>query len=404
MTPDNLVNDTLGALVPQFEDPLDWQDVLNRARQPRRVHPWLWRGLLAATVVAATVTVVLVAPFRSSHQGGIFARALAAVGDGPVTHIVFRDAAAGTVVDLHTGARHELHTEREVWYDPARGRHEITRFAARVTDDVMQPTAKIPDYERRVYDGLGDGYRQALRTGTAKLAGKGVVDGIPVYWIKVESKWLPDVADRKLHEWTEEVAVSRETYEPVATQEARDNKAPGFTRARILRYDTLAAGQGDFTATPPREQIAGAFVVMGGWQPISQEHAQQLLTGRALWLGEAFRGITLGGIGRSVYGVRPPDRGAWDTLHSARFFYGHLEQPPGGATRPPIPDYEHTPFVSVEELARLNLATRWYVPASGSAYVSANSVFLRANGILVHIDASSADLALAAAKALRALR
>jgi hypothetical protein len=400
---DELVDDTLAALVPPFDQPLDWQDVLDRAGQRRASGPWIWRSLLAAAAVAAGATVLLVAPFRSSNDGGILTRALAAVGDGPVTHIVFEAPPAGTVVNLQTGARRVLHTEREIWYDPARGRHEIVHFAGQVTDEGMQPTAKLPTFERRLYGGLADGYRRALQTGTAKLAGTGVVDGIPVYWIKVESRWLPDVADHKQHEWAEEVAVSRDTYEPVATQEARDNEAPWFTRERILRYETLPAGQGDFTAARSREPVVGAAMMTGGWQPISRERAQQLVGGRALWLGDSFRGIALAGIGRSSFGVRPLGSTTWNTIQSAHFFYGRLTQPPYSGSRPLAPDYGQPPFVSVEELPVLNLASRWYVPPSGSTYLVASSAFLRNNGIFVRIDASSRGLALAAAEALHEL-
>src|SRR5207253_6827430 len=104
-------------------------------------------------------------------------------GDGPVLHVGIRSGWGGTLVDLATGAGTQLHGEEEIWYDPARGVHDVSRFEGVVQGDAVYPPGRVP-YLDRTLAVLANGYRQALRDGTARVLGPDVVDGRPVYWIR----------------------------------------------------------------------------------------------------------------------------------------------------------------------------------------------------------------------------
>jgi hypothetical protein len=228
------VKEKLDLLTPETERLPHWDAVLRDAR-PSRAR-WAAPRLAIVGAVVALAALVAVAPWRESEPTGILDRALAAVGDGEVLHVVFRGEWGGTVVDLETGKRTPAYGEREVWYDPKRDLvHQVSRLGGVVEHDSL--------YERNPKDeeltALWQQYRGALEGGTARVVGQDVIDGVPVHWIIVRSQMLPDVADNKDHEWAQQVAVSQETYKPVAMRYTRDRKAPEGVTERILRYETV---------------------------------------------------------------------------------------------------------------------------------------------------------------------
>src|SRR5437762_59997 len=76
------------------------------AGAPRR--RFLLRGVPASVVaLAACLLIVLAWPFGGSGRSGVLDRALAALGHGPVLHVVREGGWGGTLVDLGSGARTE---------------------------------------------------------------------------------------------------------------------------------------------------------------------------------------------------------------------------------------------------------------------------------------------------------
>ena len=235
------VQETLDRLVPEPARMSEWDAVLRDARPRRRS---LALQLTLATGAAALAALFVVAPWKGSERVGILDRALAAVGDGQVVHVVLRGQWGGTLVDLKTGERQPLYGEREIWYDTNRNlAHEISRFGGAVeSEDVYSP--EKPDTELTA---LSREYRQALKAGTAHVTGKGLFDGRPVYWVTIRRLMLPDVADHRDHEFAEEVAISTETFKPVAIRALRDRLA--FDTQRVLRLETVDVPNANFTGT-----------------------------------------------------------------------------------------------------------------------------------------------------------
>ena len=198
--------------------------------------------LAVATGIVALVGLFVVAPWEGTERVGVLDRALAAAGDGPVLHVVFRGDWGGTLVDLKTGDRKPLYGEREVWYDPQRDLvHEVSHFGNAIQSEGVYKPQKADSQVIAVTRG----YRQALENGTAQVASKGSVAGEPVYWVTIRRLMLPDVSDNRDHEFAEEVAVSAETYEPVAFRALRDRRA----------FDTQRMG----LETRDRRRVRGRF-------------------------------------------------------------------------------------------------------------------------------------------------
>ena len=242
MTERDPLGTALEDLVPPFEDDsADWNDVLRRAdalapgatgRRPRHLRVLAFAALGA---LAAICAFALADPF-AEDQTGVLDRALAAVGDGPVLHVVTSLGPGGTLVDLESGERERVRTERESWFDPARGYRSITRLGSTQVEEygagVDQPI-RLRSVDRAMQVFTRD-YRDALRSGRARVLRDGEVAGTPVHWIRVTlARRAPRGSPCGRH-LCQDVAISRETYEPVFVQygPARMGWGSGSSRSR----------------------------------------------------------------------------------------------------------------------------------------------------------------------------
>jgi hypothetical protein len=402
------VQETLDRLVPEPATIADWESVLREARPRRRS---LILQLAVATGVAALAALFVVAPWKGSERVGILDKALAAVGNEPVLHVVFRGDWGGTLVDLKTGERTKpLYGELEVWFDPDRGLvHQVSRFGGSVEhEEVYKRNRK--DRELTV---LWQDYRGALERGTARVVGQDVVDGVPVYWLIVRSLMLPDVADNKNHELAQQVAVSRETFKPVAMKYTRDRQ-PTREIEHILEFETIALNEADFKSESGAS-VSGRPMKFGS-TPTRFESATQILGRTPFWLGREYAGLPLVqtrreslAIGQSpdgsVYKAGRPQYGPEHT--GVVFFYGTLGDDPNT-----LPANEYTTplvkqrYVEIAQTTDRELLTRGapmkYVPPEGSmVLMSGVSGYFVRDGVYITIRASSDQLILDAARALR---
>ena len=228
------MNELLEHAVPPYAGPPgDWQAVLREAGVARRRRTSLRLALAAA--VAAAAVIALVWP---GSPPSIADRALAATGSGGVLHIVTDTDLPKVLVDLDSGERREVRGVREVWFDPARGMRQRETFEGVTQSDVT--TTSIHPHAREIYGSLGAGYREALESGEAEVVGEDVVDGTPVYWIRIVRG--------------HEVGVSRETYLPVRFRIVQDGMPPLDTR--ILEYETVDAAPLDAEPVSPAGGVA----------------------------------------------------------------------------------------------------------------------------------------------------
>lgn len=398
----------LDAASPQFDGEAgDWQQVLRDAAG-QHSRGWARRAGLLAAAAAAVLAVLLAWPFGGAERGGVLDRALAAVGDGPVLHVVLEGSWGGEVVDLQSGRRSRLPGISETWYDEERNVvRRVSRLGEVVQDDVTyrpgecagQPGVRAC-FGRPDEAALARAYRDALESGSARVSGADVVGGTPVYWIVVRREELPDVADGRVHPWTQQVAVSRTTYEPVATRETRDGvEGPGTRQlVRTLEYVSAdTAGFGD----PARRPASGPFAFEPGFgQRLTLGAARELVPG-LVWLGEEFRGLPFAWAGRTTWkSGYDRARGIWnDEVDGVLLVYGRLRVQNGSAA------LDGPSIVIRETLRRLPPPLGGpLVPPAGSAYVSGGNAVVRTNGVFAVVQARDESVALAAARALAPVR
>jgi len=393
----------LDELTPTYDGRVgDWGRVVADARRPARL--LRWRVGVFAVAVAAAAALVLSWPF-GGRNGTVLDRALAAVGNGPVMHATLRGEWGGTLVDLSTGARSPVYGEDEIWFDNATGRtHEIERLGGVVQDEeVFKPNK--PEAE---FIALGREYRQALETGTARIAGEDSIDGEPVVWITIHSELLPDVADGRDHEWAQQVAVSQRTYRPVALREMRDGRPTPETLQRVLNLELIARDPADFsTSRPSRDGTA----FRQGREQIAREQAPTVLGRTPLWLGAGYDGLPLAQIYRETTSAGRRTNGdiQWtEAERSVVFFYGTTGAEANADLEHAAPDYAK-PYVALTESTRvspLRPGAGSYVPPEGAVFIAAGgqSGYLQRDGVQIAVDAGSESAVLAAARRLLPMR
>lgn len=450
---DARIAELLDELTPSYADRQgDWERVAGSARggRGRRGRPWwLMRLGFVAAAIAAAAALVLAWPFQGS-QGGVLARALAAIGEGPVLHVVLRGEWGGTLINPQSGERSAVHGENEIWYDTAHGRiHLVSRLGGVVQhEELYEPKQPPADLAA-----LGREYKQALESGTARITGEATIDGEPVVWVTIHSEMLPDVADGKDHEWAQQVAVSRRTFKPVALRETRDGQPGPETGQRVVRLNFLPEGAGDFTASKDQSLEGTAF--KQGREPITLEQTRATLERTPIWLGHEYRGMPLAEVDREIratgrrrevrvtgataeaatkcsklhgekggacfraLGLHPievrPDgvftsQGpiVWTDEHTAVvFFYGTLGDDPRTNAKDAVPlfDRPHLTITETTQPSPFDGGAGSYLPPAGSVFIAAGgrSGVLQIDGVQVTIEASNEQAILAAVDELKAM-
>jgi hypothetical protein len=298
------------------------------------------RQLLAVSAIAAVLlAVVLFAPWQSSTPS-LFDRALAAVGNEPVLHVVTQttEPVDWQLVNLATGERSTptLIVRTEIWYDGERGlKHSITWTNGTVSDDLLETPQGVTSQDGPVYtcawiqahpveatrarvscrldgdngtvphhvpepapiidpglSGFLNGYQDALANGTGRRLGEGTVDGRPVIWLEMRlAQQRPPGADRTPDPIEQRVAIDRESYRPLLVRALH-----GRFSYRVAEIGSVSRAAADFSKpTPlsllPRQQISSGNVVSS--TEIGLDAARGVLGRPGLWAGQSIAGLQL---------------------------------------------------------------------------------------------------------------
>jgi hypothetical protein len=274
--------DLLDRLVPVPDGGGDWAAVVRDAA-PATVRRRRRFGLAAAVgiAVAAIALVILVAPSR--HGGGsVVERALAAIGDGPVLHVVTQSPYPRyELLDLATGERRSVYEEFEEWSDPNLGVHWIVRAEGRVVYDSVWGTAERDP----ALTAFMTGYREALASGEARVVGEDTVRGSQVYWLQLGRSDSPEAEAQ-----SRQVAVDKETFVPLALRWSHGGEVGPVEP--ILRINAAPEGSGDFGGVPKPKLFPDRGDVVGS-TTITAGEAGGLLETPAVWAGHEAAGLPL---------------------------------------------------------------------------------------------------------------
>lgn len=299
------------------------------SEQMARGHRRLSSPAVAVPVAIALVAVVallLVAPWQ---RAGLVDRALAAVGGGPVLHIVVDQPSpyGYKATSISTGRSIPLTLRQEIWFDQSRdlkktvstlnGRplaqlletrdggygtdgfvytcpwiaaHPVEAAQARVScnsDGESAPTPSSTASQRPALDlavaGFVDHYRSALKSGRATQIRRGQLDGHHVIWLAVTTGDT-NSAELPAHE---DVAIDSATYKPILVRMSD----PSGVEFRIIQIETQPFASSAFSrprrvATPSAGNVASSSRI-----PITA--SADALGGHALTLGSGWKGFQL---------------------------------------------------------------------------------------------------------------
>jgi hypothetical protein len=418
MTDRDRLGTALDTLVDPFDaERVDWDDVVRRAGERTQPPPRVGRRRAAYGVLAAIValTALLVVNPLADRRDGVLARALAAVGDGPVMHVVTRTPPEGTVIDLRTERRRTVRLERELWYDPARGARSVLRFAGRVMFEQGVP----PDHPvqlhsiARAAEVFTRDYRNALRSGRARVLGRGEVAGEPVFWIRVRLRAARAVAFPCPSGLCQDIAVSQSTYAPVVVR-----YGPGRRfQERVMTLESLPAGSGTIPGPVGPRSIVSFVPLQRG--TVDRREARRLLGRRPVWPGREIAALRLASIEkggeRPFRSSRPGDMRLGRPNHVITMLFGSP-----AAIRAKRPPRRWRRLVVVSQARRVSWSlfrspmsqrpsfapTAEYVPREGEVLLTGGGrqALMRLRGMFVTVTGSSPALTWRATRALAALR
>lgn len=302
------------------------------------------RGGIVAGLAAAAIVAILAAP--QGGPSGVLGRALAAIGDGRIMHVVTESPSGLVYVDLKTGHRTVQTFREELWVDRQFDHfHVILSLNGRVFGDVLYPQdakngVMTPNPSSNpAFVALWTGYRAALRNGTVTLAGRGTVRGRAVYWLRFKPT--------SQVQGPTEVAVDARTYKPVLWRIYANGR---HLDIRILVAKAIAYAPSEFQRRGP--SLAGGNVVEGSSSSVPvNPSAPGSTVVRAPWLtaGKTAAGLKL----RSASQLTETSnfRGKRTTIHGLELTYGSVLN--GGPLS-----------TTVDELRRPDAPNAWsHIPA-----------------------------------------
>jgi hypothetical protein len=375
----------------------DWQAVLRDARRPARRRAAT--VLLAAAAVGVAVLAGVTWPLGSGNVD-VLARARAAIGSGPVIHVVFQPRRVGSRIELRTGARLPLYARHELWYDPKRGMHEQWSLGAVPEQHAWALPVEIPGDQQTIFQGFGTNYARALATNRARVIGKGKVDGRSVYWIR----FVPDPILYRTYGTSYEVAVDTGSFAPVLVRRTANTAplAPPDPRAaseeRIFQVGSAPVGAGGLDRVRTI-RLRGDEPEIAGSEALGPRTLANVRTAMpdALWLGRSFAGLplrearvdVLDVFSNRLPSIKPRLRSKSVSLSYAR-------------------DHERKPLVVVQEWPRTGGARFLGIPpVQGEVFVRGSMASLRVGRLSVVLHAEGLDVQrtlVAAARALRMIR
>ena len=252
------------------------------------------RLLPLAAALAALTALVIVAPWGQNGPN-VVEDALAALGTGPVLHVIVEYSGDDAIVELSTGRSTPRTHRSEYWYDAERKllRTRLSTDGVQITEIVESPThaySDLGDFDSGpgyvpqldpALAGFATGYRKALEDGTAREVGKTKIGLRPVTLLSFQ-RGSGEVVT---------VAVDDKTRLPLrfSTAYAGGRHSPDWTvvLAESLQRDPALFAHPALAAPRPTSGSGGLA------RPVDLAAAASALGAKPVWLGSSFRGRPL---------------------------------------------------------------------------------------------------------------
>jgi hypothetical protein len=408
----NDVQATLDRLIPEPARTPDWDAVLRDAKPRRRSYAL---RLVGATAVVAAVALFAVAPWQGTERASVLERALAAVGDKPVLHVVLESTPKrDPLVYLDSGRPVLMTTTTEVWFDESRAlKKTVSRIGGIPTDEMLetpnggftqggviytcrwiaehpveaakarvscpggvkQSNDEQPSLEPALANFV-DHYRSALAAGTARSILGPRVEGKDVVWIALGT-------GRTI----QRVALDKGSYAPVLISSP-------YESARVRTIETMPFEQRLFSRPKPVERPAGGSV-LSERELGSVSAARAILGGHALWLGPHWGRLRLTSVKRQELSMRygPSSKREPSRTVGVELSYSRGRSPHAA--------------ILINEALSCTMAYGWVCeppdPGVGMALQRGPQILVRSDGLFITILSLQSDLrhALELARALR---
>ncbi len=329
-------------------------------RRAKRLAP------LAATL-AAVVALLLVAPWQRGPS--LVENALAAIGSGPVLHVVIEQAQPDeSLRDLATGRVLPRPIRTEIWFDSSRDlKQTVTTLDGRVLDETLEtkdggwsrggriytcawiaghpveatkagvscnPSGDNGTTPRTVPEqpptvdaalaGFIDRYRSALASGGATRVREGTLYGRAVTWLRIGRE-----------NGSERVAIDVDTYEPVAIEP--ENAA---WRLRVVEAETVGFDPARFAKPASVPAQLGGDVTSE--TPTDVGNASEILGAPAVWLGRKWDGLRLVSVTRQERTIRAVGGSSETDVPTLKLVYARARADGTVDERPALEVYETT--------------------------------------------------------------
>jgi len=397
---DAITIELLDRFSPEPDRQPDWADVLDRSGLPDEKRStyrrWGWRAALAACATAGAVALALAWPFAGNQ--GVLSQALAAIGNGRVTHAVLETSLGSSLVNLDTGKQTPVHEQTNIWSDPQRGLVVATTFQGSLLYSFyLPPHAANVRYSVDFNVGPISGYRAALRSGAYHVVGTGTLDGEPVYWIATKPSYQPSGIDQSgpIKSYVQQVAISRSTYKPLYFRTLVNGRVQSGESTRVASIETGPAKPSLFTSS--RTHFLG-YGNAPNSPPTTVTQAAAAMQRQPLTPPATINGLARSWIGQPRYFTGDALQGPSQFPAGIEFFYGNLNDTG-------TPTYSGAKYISITEYPWPNAVTRALgavrFPSNGRALLQHDRATLKTHGYYVIIDAGNPAAAIAAARTLR---
>lgn len=297
-----------------------------RSRSLRRSRARSGLAIAMAVLVAASLAAVVLTT-SSPSDAAIVRRALAAVGQGQVLHVVARIEPRVKTVDLASGRSVNAYQVIEEWYEPGVGLRARLVKSNAFRSKPLPSIAQVPRAYIAALNGFTSRYEDALASGQASVTKRGSFLGKQVIWLRFHGS-TQVVKGAKSTGQAYAVAIDAKTYRPLYLRQLAGGGVPmAGNEMRLLSVTSVASVPRSAPAAPAAPNvhtIAGIDVL----RELSPTEASGFMSRTGLWLGSEYADLPLAKIEavRYTYGQGEQFSDIRNSWNGLRLTYGQVDQ------------------------------------------------------------------------------